>query len=54
MAPVVLYSNGQDDLTDSIIAELNAAAPPGSLDLKTNTPSLSSTNNLLNVAPPLK
>jgi Skp family chaperone for outer membrane proteins len=30
--PVLLYSAGQDDLTDSIIKELNAAAPPGSLD----------------------
>ncbi len=36
MAPVVLYSNGQDDLTDSVIKELNGAAPPGSLD--TNAP----------------
>jgi Skp family chaperone for outer membrane proteins len=53
MAPVVLYSNGQDDLTDSIITELNAAAPPGSLDVKTNS-SLSFTNNLLNAAPPPK
>ncbi len=34
MAPVVLYSNGQDDLTDAVIKELNAAAPPGSLDSK--------------------
>jgi Skp family chaperone for outer membrane proteins len=32
MAPVVLYTSGQDDLTDSIIKELNAGAPPGSLD----------------------
>jgi Skp family chaperone for outer membrane proteins len=32
MVPVVLYTNGQDDLTDGIIKELNAAAPPGSLD----------------------
>jgi Skp family chaperone for outer membrane proteins len=32
MVPVVLYTSGQDDLTDSIIKELNAAAPPGSLD----------------------
>jgi Skp family chaperone for outer membrane proteins len=36
LVPVVLYSNGQDDLTESIIKELNAAAPPGSLD--TNAP----------------
>jgi Skp family chaperone for outer membrane proteins len=45
LAPVVLYSNGQDDMTDGIIKELNAAAPPGSLD--TNTPATSS-SNLLN------
>jgi Skp family chaperone for outer membrane proteins len=43
-APVVLYSNGQDDMTDAIIKELNAAAPPGSLD--TNTPAASSSTNL--------
>jgi Skp family chaperone for outer membrane proteins len=39
MAPVVLYSNGQNDLTDALIKELNAAAPPGSLD--TNSPATS-------------
>jgi Skp family chaperone for outer membrane proteins len=39
LAPVVLYANGQDDMTDGIIKELNAAAPPGSLD--TNTPAAS-------------
>jgi Skp family chaperone for outer membrane proteins len=44
LAPVVLYSNGQDDMTDGIIKELNAAAPPGSLD--TNTPAASSSNLL--------
>jgi Skp family chaperone for outer membrane proteins len=32
MSPVVLYTNGSDDLTDGIIKELNAVAPPGSLD----------------------
>jgi Skp family chaperone for outer membrane proteins len=31
-ATVVVYTNGQDDLTDGVIKELNAAAPPGSLD----------------------
>ena len=30
--PIVLYSDGKDDMTDAIIKELNAAAPPGSLD----------------------
>jgi outer membrane protein len=32
MVPVVLYTNGQNDLTDALIKELNATAPPGSLD----------------------
>jgi Skp family chaperone for outer membrane proteins len=36
MTPIVLYSNGQNDFTESLIKELNAAAPPGSLD--TNLP----------------
>jgi Skp family chaperone for outer membrane proteins len=44
-APVVLYSNGQDDITDAIIKELNAAAPPGSLD--TNAPTASSSTNII-------
>jgi hypothetical protein len=39
MAPVVLFSNGQNDMTDALIKELNATAPPGSLD--TNTPATS-------------
>jgi Skp family chaperone for outer membrane proteins len=50
--PVVLYCNGLDDLTDGIIKELNAAAPPGSLD--TNTPTASSSTNLLPDAKPPK
>jgi Skp family chaperone for outer membrane proteins len=50
--PVLLYSNGQDDLTDSIIKELNAAAPPGSLD--TNAPAASSPTNLLGTPTPHK
>jgi outer membrane protein len=32
MVPVVLYTNGQNDLTDALIKELNATAPPGSMD----------------------
>jgi Skp family chaperone for outer membrane proteins len=32
MVPVVLYTNGQYDMTDALIKELNAAAPPGALD----------------------
>lgn len=56
--PVLLYSSGQDDLTDSIIKELNVAAPPGSLDtnalaapssdpLSSNALSAPSTNRLI-------
>jgi outer membrane protein len=32
MVPVVLYNNGQNDLTEALIKELNATAPPGALD----------------------
>jgi Skp family chaperone for outer membrane proteins len=32
MVPVVLYNNGQNDVTASLIKELNATAPPGALD----------------------
>lgn len=49
-APVVVFSNGQNDLTDSLIKELNAAAPPGALDTNSPSPSPLSTTNLL--APP--
>ena len=28
MAPVVLFSSGANDLTDNLIKELNAGAPP--------------------------
>jgi Skp family chaperone for outer membrane proteins len=49
---VLLYSNGQDDLTDSIIKELNAAAPPGSLD--TNAPAAPASTNLINTISPSK
>jgi Skp family chaperone for outer membrane proteins len=52
MVPVLLYTNGQDDLTDGIIKELNAAAPPGSLD--TNAPAASASTNLLDGTTPLK
>jgi outer membrane protein len=45
-ATVVVYTNGQDDLTDGVIKELNAAAPPGSLD--TNS---ASSSFLLNPTP---
>jgi hypothetical protein len=34
MTPVVLYSSGVNDLTETLIKELNAAAPAGSLDEK--------------------
>jgi outer membrane protein len=30
--PVVLFSNGENDMTDAILAQLNAAAPPPSSD----------------------
>jgi outer membrane protein len=32
MVPVMLYHNGQNDLTDALIKELNSTAPPGTLD----------------------
>jgi outer membrane protein len=48
-SPMLLYTNGQDDLTDSIIKELNAAAPPGSLD--TNAPAPSATNLTIPASP---
>jgi Skp family chaperone for outer membrane proteins len=52
MAPVVLYSNGQDDMTDGIIKELNAAAPPGSLDTNAlNAPFPGSTTNGVGAMP---
>jgi len=47
LVSVLLYSNGQDDLTDAIIKELNAAAPPGSLD--TNAPPASTNSNPTNL-----
>jgi Skp family chaperone for outer membrane proteins len=32
MVPVVLFTNGQNDMTQALIKELNATAPPGALD----------------------
>lgn len=29
--PIVMYTNGDNDLTDSVLSQLNASAPPGSL-----------------------
>jgi outer membrane protein len=29
--PIILYTDGQNDLTDTVIKELNATAPPGTL-----------------------
>jgi Skp family chaperone for outer membrane proteins len=52
MVPVVLYTNGQDDLTDGIIKELNAAAPPDLLD--TNAPPARSSTNVGNALNPIK
>jgi len=50
--PVLLYANGKDDLTDAIIKELNAAAPPGSLD--TNALAAPISTNLLSPSNPSK
>jgi Skp family chaperone for outer membrane proteins len=47
MVPVALYTNGQDDLTEGIIKELNAAAPVGSL-ADTNAPAAPSSTNVTN------
>jgi Skp family chaperone for outer membrane proteins len=44
MTPVVLFSNGQNDLTDALIKELNAGAPAGSLDTNLFPTAVSSTN----------
>jgi Skp family chaperone for outer membrane proteins len=38
LVPVVLYTTGQNDMTDSLIKELNATAPPGALDVTNSTP----------------
>ena len=35
-APVVLYTNGENDLTDNILSQLNAAAPASSPPAKTS------------------
>jgi outer membrane protein len=40
MVPVVLYTNGQNDLTDALIKELNSTAPPGALDTNSAPTSL--------------
>ncbi|MGA2174510.1 MAG: OmpH family outer membrane protein [Verrucomicrobiota bacterium] len=42
--PVVLYSNGQNDMTEALIKELNSAAPPGSLE--TNSATATAVTNL--------
>ena len=39
MVPVILYTNGQNDMTAGLIKELNSTAPPGALD--TNAPATS-------------
>jgi Skp family chaperone for outer membrane proteins len=46
MVPVVLYTNGQNDLTDGLIKELNSTAPPGALD--TNSAPASTLNSRSN------
>ena len=50
MTPFLLFSNGQNDMTDALIKELNATAPPGALD--TNAPAASITNLLKGSSPP--
>ena len=42
--PALLFSNGQNDLTDALIKELNAAAPAASLDTN-SVPAASATNS---------
>jgi Skp family chaperone for outer membrane proteins len=44
MVPLVLFTTGQNDMTDALVKELNATAPPGSLDV-TNTPPPSALNS---------
>ncbi|HEX4121707.1 MAG TPA: OmpH family outer membrane protein [Verrucomicrobiae bacterium] len=47
MVPFLLYTNGQTDMTDALIKELNSTAPPGALDAlpsTTNSPKSSSSN----------
>jgi outer membrane protein len=41
MAPIVLYTNGADDLTDELIKELNAGAPAAPVDDKDAKPAKS-------------
>lgn len=40
--PAVLYTNGENDLTDQILADLNAKAPPELKEDKPSTPSVDS------------
>ncbi len=40
LVPVVLYNNGQNDLTETLIKELNATAPPGALETNSVSSSL--------------
>lgn len=35
--PIILYTDGQNDLTDAVVKEINATAPPGSLSSATDT-----------------
>jgi Skp family chaperone for outer membrane proteins len=42
MVPVLLYTDGQNDMTESLIKELNSGAPPGALDTPSATNSLNS------------
>jgi len=42
MVPLLLYTNGQNDMTESLIKELNSGAPPGALETPSATNSLNS------------
>jgi outer membrane protein len=35
--PIILYTDGQNDLTEAVIREINATAPPGTLSSTTDT-----------------
>ncbi len=38
LVPVVLYTTGQNDMTEALIKELNSTAPPGALDVTNTSP----------------
>ncbi len=44
--PIIIYTAGENDLTDDVLKQLNATAPPDLPDTSTSPPILVSTNNL--------